>query len=42
MMSLPEGGGRSGHDPSRLARQPARQAAGSMKPLHQGGGDGLG
>lgn len=29
MMSLPEGGGRRRHDPSRLARQPACQAAGS-------------
>lgn len=29
MMSLPEGGGRSRHDPSSLARQPARQAASS-------------
>lgn len=30
MMSLPEGGGRSRHDPGRLARPPARRAATSL------------
>lgn len=47
MMSLPEGGGRSRHDPGRLARPPARPpprreqpGSGRMKRLHPGEGDG--
>lgn len=35
MMSLPEGGGRSRHDPGRLARQPARQATTSLRAAWQ-------